>query len=122
MKAFSLLALLIVAGAKPMSAKVSEVLKDPAKYDGKAVVVKGIVADFKAKTSNAGNDYYLFDLVEGTESLAVYGQGKLAKAPKDGDKVTVTGKYAKERKVGNRTFKNEIDASVRLDKSFGVKK
>ena len=122
MKAIFLLSLVVLAGAKPLSAKVSEVLRDPAKYDGKAVAVKGIVADLKAKTSKAGNDYYTFDLVEGKDSLAVYGQGKLDKALKGGDKVTVTGRYAKERKVGSRTFKNEIDASVRLDKSFGVKK
>jgi hypothetical protein len=122
MKAISLLALVVLAPAKPLSAKVSEVLKDPAKYDGKAVAVKGVVAEFKARTSKAGNDYFVFDLVEGKEHLAVYGQGKLQNAPKDGDKVTVTGKYAKERKVGSRTFKNEIDASTRLDKSFGVKK
>lgn len=122
MKAISLLALVLLAPAKPLSVKVGEVLKSPAKYDGKAISVKGVVADFKAKTSKAGNDYYVFDLVDGKESLAVYGQGKLEKAPKDGDKVTVTGKYARERKVGGRTFKNEIDTSVRLDKSFGVKK
>lgn len=122
MKAISLLALVVLASTKPLSAKVSEVLKDPAKYDGKAVAVKGTVAEFKARTSKAANDYVVFDLVEGKDHLAVYGQGKLQKAPKDGDKVTVTGKYAKERKVGSRTFKNEIDASARLDKSFGVKK
>lgn len=121
MKTALLLAVALL-GAKPMPATVEDVLKTPAKYDGKAIAVKGIVADFKAKTSKAGSAYYTFDLVEGTESLAIYGGGKLAKPPKDGDKVTVTGKYAKARKVGTRTFTHEIDVSTRLDKAFGVKK
>jgi phosphatidate phosphatase PAH1 len=122
MKTLALFSLVLFAPAKPIPAKVAEVLKAPAKYDGKAVTVKGKVAEFKARTSKAGRDYYTFDLVDGKAKLKVYGGNKLTVAPKDGDSVTVTGKYAKERKVGERTFKDEVDASARLDKAFGVKK
>ena len=114
-----LLATLILAGTT--TAKVADVLKTPAKYDGKAIVVKGKVDRFKLKTSKAGHDYTTFDLVDGKTKLAVYLGNKLDKPVKDGDAVTVTGKFAASRKVGDRTFTNEIDASSRLDKSFGVK-
>lgn len=116
-----LLAFLIVA-PKPVTAKVADVLKTPAKFDGKAIAVKGKVAKFKAKTSKAGHDYTLFDLVDGKDKLPIYLSEKLKVAVKDGDTVTVTGKFAAERKVGDRTFKNEIDASSKGDKAFGVKK
>lgn len=119
MKSF-LFALLLVV--KPMPAKIADVLKSPSKYDGKAVVVKGKVAHFKAKTSKSGRDYYLLELEDGKASLKVYGGDKLPKPVKDGDVVTVTGKYAHARKVGDRVFKDEIDASTRLDKTFGVKR
>lgn len=121
MKTIALISLLLL-GAKPLPAKIADVLKTPAKFDGKAIVVKGKVDHFKAKTSKAGHDYYVFDLVDGKSKLAIYGSDKLAKPPKDGDTVTVTGKYAKERKVGDRSYKNEVDASTFVDKSFGVKK
>lgn len=116
------LALLLLLGLKPVPAKIADVVKDPAKFDGKAVAVKGKVDGLKAKTSKSGRDYYLFEIVDGKARLKVYGGDKLTPAPKDGDTVTVTGKFAKERKVGDRTFKNEIDASKRLDKTFGVKR
>lgn len=119
---FPLLLAVAFLGPKPMPAKVADILKTPAKFDGKTVAITGKVAKFKAKTSKSGRDYYLFDLTDGKDSLHVYGSDKLVKPPKDGDKVTVTGKFAKERTVGDRTFKNEVDASVRLDKAFGVKR
>ena len=118
----TLLLPLLLLAPKPVPAKIADILKTPAKYDGKAIVVKGRVKDLKAKTSKAGRDYYLFELVDGKTTLKVYGGDKLAKPPKDGDKVTVTGRYAHERKVGDRVFKDEIDASTRLDKAFGVKR
>ena len=112
----------LILGPKPVLAKVADVLKTPTKYDGKAIVVRGKVKDPKVKTSKAGRAYYLFELTDGKASLKVYGGDKLAKPLTDGDKVTVTGKYAHERKVGDRAFKDEIDASTRLDKAFGVKR
>lgn len=110
-----------MAGVKPITGKVSDVLKSPAKFDGKVVAISGKVSKFTARTSRSGNAYFLFKLEEGKDQLSVYGQGKLKDVPKDGATVVVTGKFEKERKVGDRTYKNEIDASARLDKSFGVK-
>ena len=111
----------LILAPKPLAAKVAEVLKSPAKFDTKAIAVKGKVKGFKTKTSKSGASYYLLELVDGKASLKVYGGDALAKPPKEGDAVTVTGKYAHERKLGDRVFKDEIDASSKLDKAFGVK-
>ena len=122
MKTLSLLvASAALVGGAALDAKVSEIRDAPAKYDGKAVAVKGKVAHFKQKTSKAGNDYYTFDLVDGKEKLAIYGGDKLEKPLKDDEAVVVTGKFAAERKVGEHVFTNEIDASSKLGKAFGVK-
>lgn len=122
MKTAHVLLGVLFIGPRPTPAKVSEILKDPASFDGKSVAVKGKIEDFRARTSQAGNDYTTFDLVDGKQKLPVFLANKLENPPKDGDKVTVTGRFAKEKKVGTLTFKNEIDASVKLDKQFGVKK
>lgn len=102
-------------------ASVTSLAKDPAKFDNKVVVAVGKVAKFKAKTSRAGNKYYTFDLEEGKEHVAVYGRGELAPTPKDGDKVEVTGLFAKERKSGSAVFTNEIDATHKDGDKNGVK-
>lgn len=107
-------------------ATVAEVLKDPAKFDDKVVTVTGKVTKFKQKTSKAGNPYYNFKLVgKGEEELSVYGRGKAEPAPEDGQMVEVTGKFAKEKKVGSVTYKNEIDVTKNADDKktadFGIK-
>ncbi len=89
----------------------SDVIKSPDQYDKKVIKVRGIVKKFKAKTSKAGNDYILFDLMSGGDKVSVYSHGKLEKDLADGDKVEVEGKFTKLKAVGNATFKNEIDCS-----------
>lgn len=109
----ALLASLALAqkAAAPMPAKVADLLKTGAKYDHKIVAVTGNLADFKVRTSKAGRPYLTFDLVQGTQSVAVYSFGKLAATPKDGARVRVTGVFSVLKKMGKREFKNEIDAS-----------
>lgn len=104
------LALAQKAGA-PTKAKVADLLKSGAKYDQKLVTVEGTVAKYQARKSRAGNDYLLFDLVSGKQSVHVYSYGKMATAPKNGAKVRVTGTFRVTKKLGNREIKNEIDAS-----------
>lgn len=96
--------------------KVADLVKDPAKYDGKTVKGDGSVKNFKAKTSKAGNDYFTFDLIDGTKKVSVYSHGKLDKDLADGTKVSVEGKFIKEKvlnkgKENEFTIKNEIDIS-----------
>ena len=92
-------------------ATVAELLNDPAKFDGKVLTVTGKAKNFKAKTSKAGNNYFTFQIEEKGKTINVYGRGELAKAPKDGEKVEATGKFAKEKDMKSFTVKNELDVS-----------
>lgn len=96
--------------------KLADLIKDADKYDGKVVKADGSVKNFKPRKSKAGNDYFTFDLIEGTKKVSVYSHGKLEKDLEDGTKVTVEGKYLKEKfvnkgKPNEFTVKNEIDIS-----------
>jgi len=102
------------------TATVATLLKDGAKFDKKTVSVVGAVDKFQQRTSKAGNDYFVFRMKDAGKYVSVYGQGKLPKPPKDGDKVKVKGRFAKEKTVGTRTYKNEVEVTKRIDASFGV--
>ena len=103
-----LVGLVVIAFAAD-AAKISDLVKKPESFDKKTVKVTGKVDKFKAKTSKAGNDYYVFDLTEGKENISIYGRGKLDKAPKDGDKVEVEGKFEKEHRINeNYSVKNQV--------------
>lgn len=95
----------------PAKVRVADLLKGGAKWDQKRVAVEGTVAKYDARKSRAGNDYLLFDLTSGKETVHVYSFGKLSPAPKIGAKVRVTGIFRVTKKLGARVIKNEIDAS-----------
>lgn len=117
-------ALAVAALAMAATISVDTLLKNKNKYDGKDVVVSGKVAEYKARTSRAGNPYITFKLRGASATANIYLRGKLEgnAAPKDGDKVEVSGVYRKEKKVSeNFTSKDEIDASPVEKKKFGVK-
>lgn len=119
--AFSLLILgsaIVLAAEKT---KVVDLLDNPTKFDGKSVSVSGTVKKFKAKESKAGNKYFTFDLIQEDETVHVYGQGELDPAPKNGDKVELTGKFAKLKKVGDLEFKNEIDITPKKGEKYALK-
>jgi len=97
----------------------SGILKTPAKFDHKVITVTGVVAKFTARASDNGK-YFLFDLTEGKEKVAVFGRGELRPAPKNGDKVAATGEFAIARKVGDRTYKNEIEVTSNGKDKNGV--
>jgi len=108
-------ALALLASAMSFAAEkvtIAELLKSPEKYDGKIVVVTGKAVKFQQKTSKAGNDYFTMKLVgkNDDERISVYGRGK-QKEIKDDESVEVTGKFAKEKKVGSVTFKFEVDVT-----------
>jgi hypothetical protein len=106
---------------------ISDVVKSPEKFDEKVITVVGKVDSFKQKTSKAGNPYYNMKILGKVEEevLSVYGRGKLESPPKDGDKIQATGIFTKEKKVGNATFRNEVDVTKNPDdkktKDFGIK-
>lgn len=90
---------------------VKQLQADPKKHDAKEITLVGRVDKFQQRTSKAGNEYFLFKLVDKADKklmVNVYGQGEPAKPPKDGDVVQIKGTYRIEKKLGSRVFKNEI--------------
>ncbi len=90
---------------------VKELQAETKKFDGKEVAVTGNVESFKQKVSRAGNDYFTFKLVDKDDKkklVNVFGHEKPKETLKDGQTLTVTGTFRLEKKVGDNTFKNEI--------------
>lgn len=115
---FSLLLL-----APPTVVSVDELVSKRDSLNEKVVSVTAAIKDFAARTSQKGNKYTVFKLEGKKETVTVWLGGHLDKivpAPKDGDTLTVVGIFEKEKKVGTRTYLNEIDASTRKDKPYGV--
>lgn len=110
--AAAFLLLLAAAAFAGEQLTVEALLKNAQTHDGKTVTVIGTVAEYKEKTSKKGNPYVTFKLKGAKETASVYLQGRLKKACKDGDTVVVEGKFSKEKKVGEATYKNEIDATA----------
>lgn len=95
---------------------------DLAKYDKKTVTVVGTVEKYEERTSKTSKKpYTLFVVKDASGQVNVYLRNRPAVKIKDGVKVSVTGVYTKEKKVGKQTFKNEIDASDDKVKTNGVK-
>lgn len=95
---------------KPTNTTVEQILKSPDSFHKKLVQVEGKVEDLQKKVSRAGNKYTTFKLGK-TRKLTVYTFGH--PDLDEDDEVIVIGRFYKEKKVGNHTFKNEIDASPR---------
>lgn len=93
-----------------------------AKFDQKVVKVVGKVEKYEEKTSKSSKKpYTVFILVDEKGKVNVYMHGHPSFKVKDGDKVEVTGKYSKEKKLKDLVFKNEIDASNDVVKTNGIK-
>jgi len=94
-----------------METTIKKIVADKNSYDGKEVSVSGTVsANLKFKTSKGGKDYTTFSLIGDTGgriNVFVWGKSKLH----GGQKVRVTGIYHKVMKVGQSTFRNEIEAT-----------
>lgn len=99
------------AKEKPIKTTISAIQKEPSKFDKKLVQVEGKVEQLEKRVSRSGNEYTTFRLKSGGQEVNVftYGHPNIA----NGDTVEVIGRYQKEKKVGNTTYKNEIDASAR---------
>lgn len=103
---------------------VKQLQADTKKFDGKEIVVTGVVDKFEQRKSKAGNDYFLFKLVDKSDKklmVNIYGQGKVATPPKNGANVELKGNYKVEKKLGNRTFKNELQIKPDAIKSLPAK-
>jgi DNA polymerase III alpha subunit len=108
--AWTLFALVFIASALAQEqVTVQQLLSDGKKYDGKQVVLVGVVHDLKEKVSKKGNAYYTFKIGEGKQTVSVFSYGKAT--VKEGDKVRVTGKFAVEKRVAYAVYRNEIDVT-----------
>ncbi|MCS6830972.1 MAG: hypothetical protein RMM08_08865 [Armatimonadota bacterium] len=105
----ALLWVLFAAANAQEQVTVQALLNDGKKYDGKQVVLVGVVRDLKEKVSRKGNPYYTFKIGEGKQVISVFSYGKAT--VKEGDKVRVTGKFAVEKRVAYATYRNEIDVT-----------
>lgn len=109
--------------APPTIVSVDELVSKREELNEKVVQVTAEIKDFSAKTSQKGNKYTIFKLIGKKETISVWLGGHLDKItppPAEGDTLKVVGIFDKEKKVGTRTYSNEIDASTRKDKPYGV--
>lgn len=110
----TLAALLLAASAaaawSQASVTIADLNRDPARWHQKDVRVTGKTGQIKPKTSKAGRDYTVFPLYGEAygDKVSVFTWGHPALA--QGQKVTVTGTFVKEKTVGPYTFTNEIEA------------
>ena len=98
-----------MADKPPVPVKIADLLKKSAPPERRKIMVTGKLADFKQRTSRAGNPYFTFRLTDAGGTINGYGRGKVAKVPTNGARVMVVGAFRKVKKLGNRTFMNEID-------------
>jgi len=88
---------------------VGDILARLAAFDGRDVVLEGKASAIDPRTSRRGNEYFTFRLSDASgASLRVFSRGKLTIAP--GDRVEVRGRFKRERRVGQYTFTNEVEA------------
>jgi hypothetical protein len=107
----------------PHRLTVSELIKDRDKWDGKHVEVTAKAEGYEERTSKRGNKYTVLKLVEGEVKVSIWMKGHPAPAdaPKNGGKAQAIGIFRKEKKLGQMTFKNEIDVSPVKGKPFALK-
>lgn len=87
---------------------IDAIIASPATFDGKHVDVTGTIANYKEKTSKAGNDYTLFDLCQ-TKCVGIYEHGHPT-GLKDGGTTTIHGTFAAVRHMRGFDITNQIDA------------
>ena len=103
------LSLFVVVPARAQHTVVLRALiQDPDQYDGKVVTAVGTVTAYRERVSHAGNPYTTFRLTDGDASLGVFIWNKQGLS--NGQRVRVTGAFAKVRHAGTVTFDNEIQA------------
>ena len=88
---------------------VKELLAEPDKWHGQAVLVSGSVGKLEPRTSQRGNSYYTFLLNDGMQSLTVFSYG--TPEIRDGNRVQVEGTFLKVNRVGKHTFQNQVNAT-----------
>jgi hypothetical protein len=79
----------------------------PTAFDGRHVTVSGTVRSVLVKTSHRGNDYEAFSLCE-KSCLKVFTWGH--PQIREGQRLEIKGTFQAVKRVGQYTFRNEIEA------------
>jgi hypothetical protein len=112
LRGFPIVVVLLAVGAFPVLAQhvvsVQALTQDPDHYDGKVVAVVGTITAYRERVSNAGNPYTTFRVMDGGASVAVFIWNKQGLG--DGQRVRVTGAFAKVGRAGSFTYDSEIQA------------
>jgi DNA polymerase III alpha subunit len=100
--------------SSPSRVKISEVIKNPDKYDNQIISVEGYIQNIKQKISQRRNKYTTFSISDGEGNylkVFLWGwEGIEEQNIKERDKVEVEGKFQKIKYVGRYRFYNEIEA------------
>lgn len=104
---------LVLWGADALAGRVHQVtvqdlLTEPDRWHGRAVVVSGSVGKLVPHLSRRGNPYYTFFLDDGAASVKVFAYGVPEVA--EGRRVRVEGTFLKVKRVGSSTYRNQVDA------------
>lgn len=123
MKALRLIAVipLIAVSFAAEKVKVQDLLSKGAKYDGKVVTLVAPTVEFVQRRSVSGKPYFIFKVGTPLKYVSVFSHGTCKFTPKTGQKIEATGEFKVERKLGSRTYKNEIYATEQKGKPNGVK-
>jgi hypothetical protein len=105
---YCLLAVAALASAQAVSSTPTDILRDPDRFDGQAVTIRGALTNLQERVSRAGNPYYTIDLSDGKQAIRVFSFGT---APCRTGAATVEGTFAKVKQQGRYTFHNEVTAS-----------
>jgi hypothetical protein len=88
---------------------IRDILSNRDYCSNKDVSLDGIAKNIKFRTSKRGSNYTTFDLVDnGIVSVFSWGKPDIS----NGESITVQGKFYKERKLGEYTFYDEIEADT----------
>lgn len=88
---------------------IQALLSDPGRYDGQMISLSGTVTNLDVRESHRGNQYYTFELDDGSGRLTVFQFGDPS-CP-TGSLVNVEGKFLQVKRVSGYTFYNQLDAT-----------
>ncbi len=97
--------------AQLVVSSISDISRNPHRYDGKVVSLDGKVHSLKVKVTKKGNPYSTFQLRDASgRSMTVFSFGVLE--VKEGDPVRVRGKYIRSKQFSSKfKISNTSDAS-----------
>lgn len=102
-------AILLTSSIAPgVNTSPTDILKNPDRFDGQAVTIRGTVIILQERVSRAGNPYYTLDLNDGKQAIRVFSFGT---APCRAGAATVEGTFAKVKQQGRYSFYNEVTAT-----------